>query len=107
MRKRLFFIVPAAIVGMIVFIAVGGVVVRALWNWVTPPVFGWHQITFWQAIAILALCRILFGNFGMRGGRRGFRHRRVQRWSEMTPEERQRIRDRVISKFGLDEPTAE
>lgn len=26
------------------------------------------------------------------------------RWREMSPEERQRIRDRIISKFGLDEP---
>jgi hypothetical protein len=26
------------------------------------------------------------------------------RWHDMSPEERQKIRDRVISKFGLDEP---
>ncbi|HEY2091177.1 MAG TPA: hypothetical protein VGJ81_04765 [Thermoanaerobaculia bacterium] len=108
MRKRLIFIIPAAIVGMIVFVAVGGVVVRWLWNWLTPPLFGWHLITFWQAIALLALCRILFGGFGMRGGRHVYGRRRMRdRWREMTPEERQRIRDRVISKFGLDEPTAQ
>ena len=108
MRKRLLFVIPAAIVGIILFIALGGAVVRFLWNWVTPPLFGWHQITFWQAMAILALCRILFGGFGMRGGQRAYGRRRMRdRWSKMTPEERQKIRDRVISKFGLDEPTAE
>ena len=108
MRKRLVWIIPAAIVGMIVFIALGGAVVRLLWNWVTPPLFGFHAITFWQAIALLALCRILFGGFGMRGGHRAYGRRRMRdRWREMSAEERQKIRDRVISKFGLDEPTSE
>jgi hypothetical protein len=108
MRKKLIFIVPAAIVGMIVFIAIGGAVVRLLWNWLTPPLFGFHLITFWQAIALLALCRILFGGFGMRGGRHAYGRRRMRdRWREMSPEERQRVRDRLLSKFGLDEPTAE
>src|ERR1700757_1832529 len=108
MRKRLSWMIPAAIVGTLVFIALGGAVVRLLWNWVTPPLFGFHLITFWQAVALLALCRILFGGFGMRGGHRAYGRRRMRdRWREMSPEERQRIRDRVISKFGLDEPTAE
>ena len=26
-----------------------------------PALFGWRQITFWQALGLLALCRILFG----------------------------------------------
>ena len=108
MRKRLLFIIPAAIVGIVVFTLLGGAVVRFLWNWLTPPLFGWHQITFWQALALLALCRILFGGFGMRGGRHAYGRRRMrERWRDMSPEERQKIRDRVISKFGLDEPTAE
>jgi hypothetical protein len=97
--------IPLGIVGMIVFIALGGAVVRLLWNWVTPPLFGFHAITFWQAVALLALCRILFGGFGMRGGHRAYGRRRMRdRWHDMSPEERQKIRDRVISKFGLDEP---
>ena len=108
MRKRLVWIIPAAIVGMVVFIALGGAVVRLLWNWVTPPLFGWHQITFWQSVAILGLCRILFGGLGTPGGPRVFGRRRMRdRWRDMSPEERQKIRDRVISKFGLDEPAAE
>jgi hypothetical protein len=106
MRKRLLFIIPAAIVGLVVFTLLGGAVVRFLWNWLTPPLFGWHQITFWQALAMLALCRILFGGLGMRGGRHVYGRRRMrERWHDMTPEERQRVRDRILSKFGLDEPT--
>jgi hypothetical protein len=58
-RKKLFFIIPAAIVGIALFIAVGGWLVMTLWNWVLPPLFGWRLLTFWQAVAMLALCRLL------------------------------------------------
>ena len=63
-RKKLFWIVPAAIVGIALFIFIGGEIVMRLWNWLLPPLFGWRQITFWQAVGILALCRILFGSHG-------------------------------------------
>ena len=43
------------------FIAFGGWVVMSLWNWLLPGLFGWRMITFWQAMAMLVLCRILFG----------------------------------------------
>jgi hypothetical protein len=56
------YIAPLAVLGMAVFIAIGGEVVLQLWNWLLPTLFGWRQITFWQAVGILALCRILFGD---------------------------------------------
>ena len=59
MRKRWYFIVPAAIVGIVLFMFIGGELVMHLWNWLLPALFGWRVITFWQAIGILALCRIL------------------------------------------------
>ena len=65
--KRLIFIAPLAILGMLLFIAIGGELVLQLWNWLLPPLFGWRQITFWQALGLLALCRILFGGFGGHG----------------------------------------
>src|SRR6266576_57769 len=75
-RRKLFFIAPLAILGMVLFVAIGGEIVLRLWNWLLPPLFGWRQITFWQAIGILALCRILFGGFGIHGsGRSNFRRR--------------------------------
>ena len=67
MRKRwmkMILIAPLAILGILLFIAIGGEIVMQLWNWLLPPLFGWRQITFWQALGILALCRILFGGFG-------------------------------------------
>jgi hypothetical protein len=117
MRKRLLWIVPAAILGMVIFSLIGGEVVMLLWNWLAPTLFGLPQITFWQALGLLALCRILFGGFGMGGGghrsnsRRRMRGRMFERWEQMTPEDRERFRqglhDRSRSTTPLDsKPTA-
>jgi len=103
MRRRLIWIAPLAMVGMVVFIAVGGFVVRELWNWLLPPLFGWRQIGFWQAVGMLALSRILFGGLGWRGvagGRSGLRHRMEERCANMTPEERERFREKIRQRVG-------
>ena len=67
----------SSVIGFVLFILLGGLVVQWLWNWLLPDVFGLRQITFWQALGLLALCRILFGNFGRGGGHhRDGKHRR-------------------------------
>ena len=102
MRKKWIFIVPAALLGMVLFTVIGGEVVRLLWNWLLPPLFGWRQITFWQALGLLALCRILFGGYGLRGSRRSsFRRRMAARWEHMTPEERERFRQGMSGRCGF------
>ena len=86
-----------------IFIGIGGEVVMHLWNWNLPAVFGWRQITFWQAIGLFALCRILFGDLGMlaRGSRgSNFRRRMAERWGRMTPEEREKFRQGMRSACG-------
>ena len=65
MRKKWIFLAPVMIA---IFVAIGGQVVQHLWNWLLPELFGWRQITFWQAVGLLALSRILFGGGGF-GGR--------------------------------------
>lgn len=110
-KRKLFWIVPAAIVGIALFIFVGGEIVMHLWNWLLPPLFGWRQITFWQAIGILVLCRILFGGHGFRGPRSGVRrriHERMdQRWERMTPEQRQRFRQSWRGRCGFSPSSGE
>ncbi|HSM88071.1 MAG TPA: hypothetical protein VLT16_18090 [Candidatus Limnocylindrales bacterium] len=99
--KRLIWIAPLAIVGMVVFIAVGGEIVRLLWNWLLPSLFGWRQITFWQAVGLLALCRILFGGLGMGRSHRSPRGpRMLERWAQMTPEEREKFRQGLRGRCG-------
>jgi hypothetical protein len=93
---------PMAIGALLLFIAIGGAVVQQLWNWLTPSIFGWRQITFWQAVGLLALCRILFGRFGGRGfGRSNVRRRIAERWERMSPEERERFRQGVGGRCGF------
>ncbi len=73
----------------IVAVAVLGSVVMALWNWLLPPLTGWHALGFGQALGLLVLCRILFGGHGRGGGH--WRHRLRERWAAMSPEERERL----------------
>ena len=94
-----------------IFITAGGQAVLHLWNWLLPPLFGWRAITFWQAVGILALCRILFGSFGGRPlYRSNFRRRMSERWEQMTPEEREKFRHGMrggCGQFGGDMPAAQ
>jgi hypothetical protein len=104
--KRLILIAPLAIVGMLVFASIGGEIVLHLWNWLAPALFGWRQIDFWQALGLLALCRILFGGFGFHNsGGSNMRRRMRERCGSMSPEERQRFRERLGQVFG-DSPVA-
>jgi uncharacterized membrane protein len=106
--KRLIWIAPLAILGLLVFIAIGGEIVMLLWNWLLPPLFGWHQIGFWQAVGLLALCRILFGGFGRHGSVRSHVHRRMaERWDHMTPDERERFRQGLRGRCGFGPSTSE
>lgn len=94
MRKRRWWLLLIAPPAFLLFIALGGLVVMLLWNWLLPPLFGWPALGFWQALGMLALCRILFGGFGLHGGghRSEFRRRIAERMEQMTPEERERLR---------------
>lgn len=106
--KKWYYIAPLAIVAMAAFIALGGWSVQLLWNWLLPPLFGLRQITFWQGLGILALCRILFGGFGCHGQQpSGFRRRMAERREAMTPEERERFRQGMRERCGFGPSTSE
>ena len=94
--KKLILLAPLAILAMLAFVAIGGEIVLQLWNRLLPPLFGFPQVTFWQALGLLALCRILFGGHGYRShSRRG------------TPEERERFRKAVRARFGFTPSTSD
>lgn len=82
------------IVLAVVAVVVLGYVVMRLWNWLLPPLAGWHAIGFGQAVGLLVLCRILFGGIRGRGGW-GWRHRMHERFAQLSPEERERFRERM------------
>lgn len=75
-----------------------GFVVKSLWNWLMPLLFGLHAITFWQAIGLLLLSKILLGGFHRHSWHRSaWRDRMRARWEHMTPEEREKFRDGLRS----------
>ncbi len=112
MTRKWIWFAPLALVALAAFIVIGGTIVMTLWNWLLPPLFGWRTITVWQAVGLLALCRILFGGVAARGGgpRMDMRRRMAdrmadrvaERWERMTPEERDRFRDRLRQRCGFD-----
>jgi hypothetical protein len=79
--------------------------VMSLWNWLMPAIFGSRLITFWQALGLLVLARVLFGRFGGGPGRRmHWRRRMMERWNQMTPEEREKFREGMKGRCGGFEP---
>jgi Ca2+/H+ antiporter, TMEM165/GDT1 family len=85
----------------VLFMAVFGFVVMQLWNWLMPTLFGWRLINFWQAVGVLVFSKILFGGFRGRPGRHMYwRHRMMERWEQMTPEEREKFRHGMGGRCG-------
>ena len=98
--RRLKFVLFAAAA-----ILVLGFVVMSLWNWLTLSLFGWRSINFSQALGLLVLTRILFGGFrGRPGGHMYWRRRMMQRWEQMTPEEREKFREGIRGRCGPFQP---
>lgn len=102
MRKRLIVLAPLVFIGFLLFVAAGGAIVMLLWNWLLPSIAAWPSITFWQALGLLALCRILFGGVAFRGGPRShIRRRMAERWEQMSPEQRERFRAAMRERCGF------
>ncbi|UYQ93548.1 hypothetical protein MKQ68_00340 [Chitinophaga horti] len=45
-----------------------GFVTMGLWNWLVPELFHGPVITFWQALGLLVLSKLLLGSFAKGGG---------------------------------------
>jgi hypothetical protein len=94
--RKLWVIVPLCLLAAALF----GFIVMNLWNAVVPAVFGGKIITFWQALGLLVLTRILVGGSFRRGGF-GDRHRaRRAIWERLTPEEREKLRAGMRGRCG-------
>ncbi|HEY2727796.1 MAG TPA: hypothetical protein VGI61_11520 [Parafilimonas sp.] len=94
-RKRLFFGLPFIIAAAILLL---GFIVMLLWNFIFPSIFHTQEITYWQAVGLLVLCRILFFGFRKphRDHRPGMWHGGPpwrQKWMNMSDEERAKFRE--------------
>lgn len=97
MKKALWIKIPLFI-ALVVF----GVswVVMLLWNALIPDLFHGPVLSYWQAVGLFLLCKILFDGPGGRHKGPGWKRdqywkkRFAERMASMTPEERIRCRER-------------
>lgn len=85
------FFIPFAILGFVLLL---GWVVMLLWNAILPKVVtGVSVLTYWQAVGLLVLSKILFGGFHgkPRPHQGGAMHWR-ERWRNMNEEERNQFK---------------
>ncbi len=95
-------------------LALFGLIVMALWNALMPAIFTLPVITYWQAVGLFILSRILLGGFGGFGRRPGgpggggrdrrneLMHHMRERWEHMTPEQRERSRRLWKKRWDID-----
>lgn len=96
--RRKPYLIPLFILLGIGAVVLFGWIVMSLWNVVLVPAVGANIISFWQALGILVLSRILVGGFG---GGKGYRRRGDwDKCKNMTPEEKQQFKDEVRKRWG-------
>lgn len=87
-RKPFFILIPVALI-----FGLSGVVFF-LWNQLMPDIFQLPEISYWQAMGLFILGRLLFGSFGFGKHRHkgGPPHLR-EKWSELSDEEKEQFRE--------------
>ncbi len=83
-------------------VALFSLVVMLLWNAIIPGLIGWTTLTYWKAMGLLVLSKVLFSGFPCRrGGHPGppwaqGRHAgmRMAWWRNLTEEEREQLKER-------------
>jgi hypothetical protein len=97
--KGRFIFIPLAVAA---FLSLISFVVMNLWNYLLPGILHVGFITFWQAMGIFILCKILFGfgKGGHRGGAPWMRHKMAERFDNMTPEEKERFKEKWAKRCG-------
>jgi hypothetical protein len=67
--------IALAVVGFTAFAFLFGAVLMWLWNWLMPVIFHLGVITYWQAVGLAILGRLLFGGMHHGGPHHRGRHR--------------------------------
>lgn len=94
-------LIGAAIVALVAF------VVMVLWNWLIPSIFtNGPEITYWQALGIMVLSKILFGGFKphhpppfFSDKKESWKQKFREKWNCMDEDRKAKIRDHMFSRF--------
>lgn len=72
-----------------------GAVVMFLWNAILPEILGTKNISYWQAMGLFVLSRILFGNFNFGKRRRPpfFTKELQEKFMHMSTEEKEKFKE--------------
>lgn len=89
----------------IAFVTLAGYAIMYLWNAILPEVLTIARpISYWQAIGLLVLCKILFGGFKGGPGRYKNGYNKRMEWKEkmqnMSAEEREQFRAEWRQRCG-------
>lgn len=104
--KGKYFFFPLIILALLGF----GLVVMLLWNAILPNVTGVSKLTYWQAVGLLLLSKILFGSF--RPGKKSHRHKSKaqywrKKWMSMSDEERAKFKQEWRHRCGPNDKESE
>lgn len=81
------------------FLTVFGFITMYLWNWLVPELFAGPVITFWQALGLLLLSKLLFGfpkkhhEGGWAAKKRKWREHMKDKMEHLSPEEKEKMKD--------------
>ena len=89
-RKKKFLLIIPLVIGAI---ALFTLLFQEIWNRVIPDVFHFTRVTFWQALGILVISKILFsGRFGGHNMRGKFRSKISKFKESFSEEDRNKLR---------------
>jgi len=97
--------IVAGIISLVAF------AVMLLWNWLIPSIFaGGPTITYWQALGLMILSKILFGGFKphhpppfMRSKKEYWKSKIREKWNCMDDEKKSKIKDHMFSRSNVAE----
>lgn len=95
--RRKFIFVPFLVAGILALVSY---IVMLLWNNLLPDILHTGTITYWQAMGIFILAKILFGfGRGSRGGAPWMQHK-MERFRNMSAEDKERFRTEMRRRCG-------
>jgi hypothetical protein len=107
MNKTIKYIAIGIGIAILCTVALGLLIylLQYLWNWLIPSIIGWRAITYWEALGLFILSKILFKGFAWSGGHKSrwnshWKTKWTQKWETMSPEDRERFKQKMREKCG-------